>query len=253
MARGTGFAVLAMAVVGFMGKMAFTPSRPASFGRSAQFGEAAQQQRLTARKADGSMLTGYGPIVEYANALRDAGAKKGEATAVMEDVLKIKDLYADDEFLEKLAFVNNDFNATNIDKANEILDLVKPLKSTVMPKFIMFLAKKMRLKGVKAIMLEYVQSGYFKESVSPVKITSAVRLTEAQKAQVIEKMKVKCETTNIKLIEEVDAGLVSGFKLEWGYLDPVNLEAPSFFVDKTLKSVLSQKALEEAGLVDAMP
>eukprot|EP00439_Symbiodinium_sp_Y106_P019690 s4607_g2.t1 len=83
-----------------------------------------------------------------------------------------------------------------------------------------------------------------KESVSPVKVTSAVRLTDDQKSKIIEKMKVKCETDSIKLIEEIDGNLISGFKLEWGYIDPVNLDAPSHGVDLSLQNILNKKALQ---------
>ncbi|CAE7244296.1 atpD, partial [Symbiodinium necroappetens] len=171
-----------------------------------------------------------------------------EDAAVMEDILKIKAFYEDEAVFEELSLVQNDFNLTNVERADKILDMVKPLKSTVTPKFVRFLAKKMRLKGLKAICLEYVQSAYFTESVSPVKVTSAARLTDEQKSKIIEKMKVKCETSNIKLIEEIDANLISGFKLEWGYIDPVNLDAPSHGVDLSLQNILNKKALQVGGV-----
>mmetsp|Transcript_25068 Transcript_25068/g.59649 ORF Transcript_25068/g.59649 Transcript_25068/m.59649 type:complete len:252 (+) Transcript_25068:87-842(+) len=251
MARTMGVAVLAAAVMCFMGKLAFTPSLPAGFGRSAQSGEAAQQRSLTQRQADGSYLKPFGPAVSYAKALREAGQAKGEDAAVMEDILKIKAFYEDEAVFEDLSLVQNDFNLTEVERADQILAMVKPLKSTVVPKFVRFIAKKMRLKGLKAICLEYVQSAYFKESVSPVKVTSAARLTDDQKSKIIEKMKVKCETDSIKLIEEIDANLISGFKLEWGYIDPVNLDAPSHGVDLSLQNILNKKALQK-GVVDAL-
>ena len=83
-------------------------------------------------------------------------------------------------------------------------------------------------------------------------MTSAVRLSEAQKEKIIEKMKVKCETDSIKLIEEVDGNLISGFKLEWGYIDPEKLDAPSHGVDLSLRNILNKKALQVGGLVDAL-
>lgn len=253
MARTMGVAVLSAAVMCFVGKLAFTPSLSTGFGRFAQQGMAAQQRSLTQRQADGSYLKPFGPAVSYAKALRDAGIAKGEDAAVMEDILKIKAFYEDEAVFEELSLVQNDFNLTNVERADKILDMVKPLKSTVTPKFVRFLAKKMRLKGLKAICLEYVQSAYFTESVSPVKVTSAARLTDEQKSKIIEKMKVKCETSNIKLIEEIDANLISGFKLEWGYIDPVNLDAPSHGVDLSLQNILNKKALQVGGLVDALP
>ncbi|CAE7239280.1 atpD [Symbiodinium pilosum] len=245
-------AVLAVAVMCFVGKLAFTPSLPAGLGRSAKMGEAARQRSLMQRSADGSYLNGYGPAVAYAKALREAAQAKGEAATVMEDVMKIKAFYEDESIIEDLSLVQNDFNLTSVERADKILAMVKPLKSTVMPKFVTFIAKKMRLKALKPICLEYVQAAFFKESVAPVRVTSAVRLSEEQKNKIIDKMKVKCETDSIKLIEEVDANLISGFKLEWGFIDPVNLDAPSNGVDLTLRNILNKKALQVGGLVDAL-
>ncbi|CAE7247703.1 atpD [Symbiodinium natans] len=238
MARTMGVAVLSVAV---------------SRSCDVLHGEANQQRSLTQRQADGSYLKKpFGPAVSYAKALREAGQAKEEDAAVMADILKIKSFYEDETIFEELSLVQNDFNLTEVERADKILDMVKPLKSTVTPKFVKFLAKKMRLKGLKAICLEYVQSAYFKESVAPVKVTSAVRLSEAQKEKIIEKMKVKCETDSIKLIEEVDGNLISGFKLEWGYIDPEKLDAPSHGVDLSLRNILNKKALQVGGLVDAL-
>ena len=253
MARGRvlmACAALACTLVGM--KSAFTPSLPGNMGMAtAGRGVGAKQRTLTQRNADGSMLTPYGPVVTYAKALMDAASEKGEDVAVTEDVLMIKDKFKDEEWLEKLVKIQNDPFLTDVKKADKINDLLKPMKSTLMPKFIVFLAKKGRLNGIKVMMFEYVQSMYWLQSITPVRVTSAQRLTEDQLAKVKEKMKSKVETKDVKLIPEVDPNLIGGLTLEWGYTDPVQLYAPSHGLDLSLKNILNKRALQK-GVVNAL-
>eukprot|EP00435_Cladocopium_sp_Y103_P012855 s946_g3.t1 len=244
MARGRvimACAALACTLVSM--KSAFTPSLPGNMGM-ATAGMGAQRT-LTQRNADGSMLKPFGPVVTYAKALMDAAREKGEDVPVTEDVLKIKDKFKEEEWLDKLVTVQNDPFLTEVQKANNIVDLLKPLKSTVMPKFIVFLAKKNRLNGIKVIMFEYVQSMYYLQSITPVRVTSAQRLTDDQLAKIKEKMKSKCGTKDVKLVAEVDPNLIGGLTLEWGYTDPVQLYAPTHGVDLSLKNILNKRALQK--------
>ena len=101
------------------------------------------------------------------------------------------------------------------------------------------------------IMFEYVQSMYYKQSITPIRVTSAQRLTEDQLQKIGEKMKGKVGTTDVKLVAEVDPNLIGGLTLEWGYTDPVNLYAPTHGVDLSLKNILNKRALQK-GVVDAL-
>lgn len=253
MARGRvilACAALACTLVSM--KSAFTPSLPGNMGMAtAGRGMEAKQRTLTQRNADGSMLKPFGPVVTYAKALMDAAREKGEDVPVTEDVLMIKDKFKEEEWLDKLVTVQNDPYLTEVQKANKIVGLLQPLKSSVMPKFIVFLAKKNRLNGIKVIMFEYVQSMYYLQSITPVRVTSAQRLTEDQLAKIKEKMKSKCGTKDVKLVAEVDPNLIGGLTLEWGYTDPVQLYAPTHGVDLSLKNILNKRALQK-GVVDAL-
>ena len=44
--------------------------------------------------------------------------------------------------------VTNDYNLTAVEQAEALIKLVQPLQSGVVPKFIVFLAKKNRLRGL---------------------------------------------------------------------------------------------------------
>ncbi|CAJ1389065.1 unnamed protein product [Effrenium voratum] len=203
---------------------------------------------LVQRQADASMLQPYGPVVAYAKALMNAAADKKEIVMVTDDVLAIKEKFKNREWLEQLLLVQSNPAFTSVEKARETVKLLKPLKSSVMPKFIVFLAKKHRLNGLKCIVLEYMQSMYFNQSITPVTVRSAQRLTEQQKDQIKEKMKQKAGTRDIKLITEIEPTLIGGLQLEWGYTDPEGRYAPTHGIDLSLKNILSKKALEKGRL-----
>ena len=74
----------------------------------------------------------------------------------------------------------NDPAFTELEKAAELIQLPPKLKSTIMPKFFTFLAKKKRLNCIKVICFEYVQSLYWNQGITPVRVTSAQRLSEDQ-------------------------------------------------------------------------
>ena len=46
-------------------------------------------------------------------------------------------------------------------------------------------------------------------------------------------------------MQEVDPTLLGGLKVEWGYLDPVNMFSPSMAEDLTLQNVLRKKAMNQ--------
>eukprot|EP00438_Fugacium_kawagutii_P016973 Skav217287 [mRNA] locus=scaffold120:281850:283090:+ [translate_table: standard] len=80
----------------------------------------------TQRAADASMLTPFGPVVTYAKerpvALMDAASEKKEVVL--------------EEWLDRLLLVQSNPKFTAVQKAKATVELLQPLKSTVMPKFI---------------------------------------------------------------------------------------------------------------------
>lgn len=199
----------------------------------------------TVMHADASGLAPGGPLVVYTDALIEAAAKKGESVPVTKDIMKIKQLFGDEEFLEKLTFVVNDLGTTEVAKAAGMIELLQPLESTVVPKFITFLAKKTRLLALKPICQEYVSALYNAQSIAPVIVRSAQRLSESQIETIKDKMKAKTGASDVKLITEVDAGLLGGFIIEYGFTDPENLDTPTEGVDLSLKSFLEKAALDQ--------
>merc|ERR1719221_120393 len=131
-----------------------------------------------------------------------------------------------------------------------MLKLLEPLQSTVVPKFVVFLAKKKRLMSLKVIAQEFVGQLYDQQSIAPVKVC-AERLTEEQLEGIKEKMKEKTGASDIKMIVLVDPGLLGGFTVEWGFPDPEDLSTPTDGIDLSLKAVLAKAALNEGVLTSA--
>lgn len=248
--RGHGSAV---------GVGAATP-KPAGMGMGAAAaavlgvaGVAAAGRRARARvqvRADDCGLHPSGPVTAYMQALSDAAEKKDEAVSVTKDVMMIREKYDDEDFLQELQYVNNEPSTTDLEKAQETVKLLAPFESTVMEKFVIFLAKKKRTMALKPICKEYIASLYFTQSILPVIVRSAARLSDKQAEAIKEKMKEKTGCSAIKLVNEVDGSMLAGFVVEWGFTDPENLVAPTQGIDLSLKSFLVEKAIDSGVMVD---
>lgn len=200
------------------------------------------RKNATKRYADKSLLEPGGGIVAYSKALTDAAAQKGESVTVTKDVMKLKSSmedHPDTPFLENL-LARNTPGISQVEEAELLIDLLKPLESKVFPAFLIFLAKKKRLVSLRRILNEYVQTLYLNQSVAPVRVTSAVPLSDEQKDKIKEKMKSKLDVDDIKLVCDYDAGLMAGVLLEWGFTDPDNMEIATESADLTMSSYLEK-------------
>merc|ERR1719198_547631 len=200
-------------------------------------------------RAYASGLQPGGPLIVYRDALIEAAAAKGESVAVTKDVMALKAKFEDQDLLEELSLIVNALGTTEIQKAQGMIKLFQPLESTVLPKFITFLAKKKRLLALKPLCMEYVSELYNMQEIVPVKVTSSSRLSAAQIEAIKEKMKAKTGASDVKLVQAIDASLLGGFVVEWGFSDPENMDTATEGVDLSLKNVLSKAALNQ-GVVD---
>jgi len=186
-----------------------------------------------------------GPLVVYMDALVDAAAKSGESVVVTKDVMRFKRLMnsMDSELKFELTAALNTPAVTLLDQASAFVNELGPWESTVFPKFVTFLAKKRRLKQLKAICEEFVCHLYNRESIEPVTVFSAAKLTDEQAEKIKAKMADKLQVRDIKLIQQIDPSLLSGFKIEWRYTDPENPLVGSESIDLSLQSALNVAAI----------
>merc|ERR1711920_266248 len=176
---------------------------------------------------------------------------KGQSVPVTKDVMKLKAALErpewSEEYWEYVELINTPFS-DQLDQAKAIVDKFGPWESEVFPKFVIFLAKKRRLKALYPICQEFVAFTYMRASIEPVTVTSAKPLTEDQVELIKNKMKEKLEVTDIKLIQKLDQNLLSGFKLEWGYVDPEDTAVGAETLDFSLKTQLDNAAIANGGI-----
>merc|ERR1712039_331888 len=201
------------------------------------------------RRADGSMLNPSGAIVVYCQALMDGAAKKEESVSVTKDVMKLKDAFKDEEFLDKLHASINIPYLTPLEKVAIIEESCGKMESTVLPAFLKFLAKKQRLQSLNKILKEYVQRIYFDQKITPVRCISADPLSDDQKTAIIAKMKERLGVADIKLLCVTDRSLLGGFKLEYGFTDPDTCNICSDGEDLSLRGFLEKSAVSEGVIV----
>jgi ATP synthase F1 delta subunit len=215
---------------------------------------AATRADKVAMKADLSGLTPTGPLIVYMKALMDQAAKSGESVAVTKDVMKYKRILEGEMMgtkeLEEFYFKKNSLpelgtqDSKQVDVADLEIQYFGPWESTVFPKFVKFLAKKTRLPQLGAICQEYVSNLYVMQSIAPVVVTSAQKLSEEHAEAIREKMKERIGVKDIKLVQHVDPLLVAGFKVGWGFTDPELLDAGSEMLDMSFKAAIERAAVD---------
>lgn len=217
----------------------------AATGIAASLKRASARSSCIQRRADGSGLDPGGPVKVYCEALVEAAKSKNESVQVTKDMMKLKIAFKeDDDFLDGMLAQNTPSNS-QVDNAQLVVDLLQPLESTVLPKFLTFLGKKRRLCSLNKIAEQYIQTLYINASIAPVKVIGATMLTDAQKTAIKDKMKKKLDVDDINLTCEVDVGLIGGFKIQYGYTDPDRLRIPTQEIDISLKRSLEVAAVKE--------
>jgi len=185
------------------------------------------------------------PLVVYCCALNNGAVKQKEAVQVAQDMMKIKNAYEDKEWImAQEEWINNAAYREDQPKCEKMKEVLGPFQSTVVPKFMDFLQKKLRLEQLPAIATEYVNELYFKQDIAPVKVTTAQELTPEQKDSLVAKMKQKTGAADIKMKYQVDENLRGGLLVEWKFQDPDNMDDPIYVIDNTLRRYVETQAVK---------
>jgi len=248
MARGAGALVAAAVVCFFVDVPGFVSPL------LTRQGSASRSRSLVPREAkDRDLDWSFGgvPVDVYADALADAAAATKEAVPVMQDMMYLKDMWEGGPAMEKwqelilIPMIDDLTMATRFVEARKA-----DFKSTVVPKFIIFMAKKLRLHMLKTLSLRYVQKMYTAQSIAPVKVVSASALSEEQTKMIKDKMAKKLGVSDIKLLSTTNPDLVAGFKLYWDFEDPEQMTKPGSMQDSTFSTYLKEAALNQGILVE---
>jgi len=227
-------------------------SAAAMLSIAAAAGAVSKAQIKSRSSAKVKMQVARSPIEIYSNALMEAATKQKETVMVVKDLMGIKKLYADGDWIEqKLGDVSNAHWLTDLQVADEMCTLFQPLESSVAPKFVTYLAKKRRLNILKEIVLFTVKKIYDSQSIVPVVVRSATPLTDKQKESIKEKMQQRTGAKDVKLVTRISPDLLAGFVVEFGFQDPEALEVATEVIDCSLSNLLDKAAINK-GVVSAV-
>jgi len=132
---------------------------------------------------------------------------------------------ADMRFLLSITDSNPDFVAVlkspviASDKKEKIIEsITKERVSPLTSLFIQLLMRKTRESNLPQIVRAFIEQYNTLKNIHPVKITTAVPITEEVKNAIINKVKTDPQLQNIELTALVQEELIGGFKLEMGDL-----------------------------------
>lgn len=188
------------------------------------------------------------PIIVYCCALNQGAVKHKEAVQVAQDMMRIKNCFQDREWLMDQDDWINDEECEGPKRVEKLIEVCGPFQSTVVPKFIGFLNKKLRLEQLHEIAVEYVKDLYIKQDIAPVLCTTATPLSDQQKDAIYTKMKAKTGCADVKLQCKCDPTILGGVLLEWEFQDPDKMKYPIYSINSTLSKYIDGQALK-AGVV----
>ncbi len=149
----------------------------------------------------------------YAKSLLDLSVEQNKLEAVYEDM----------KFLQRITKSNPDFVAIlkspviASDKKEKIIESITQGKvNDITTLFIRLLMRKTRESNLPQIVNAFISQYNTLKNIHPVKITTAVAISDQLKSDILEKIKANPELQNIELQEVVREDIIGGFRLEIG-------------------------------------
>ena len=136
---------------------------------------------------------------------------------------KLEEVYADMKFLLSVCDSNPDFVSilkspviATHKKEKIIESITQGRVSEITLLFIRLLMRKTRESNLPQIVKAFIEQYNRLKNIHPVKITTAVPISQELKDAIVAKIKMDPELQNIELKEYVQDSLIGGFKLELG-------------------------------------
>ncbi len=136
---------------------------------------------------------------------------------------KLEEVYADMKFISSVSDSNADFVSIlkspviPTDKKEKIIEAItKGRVSELTLLFIRLLMRKTRESNLPQIVKAFIQQYNKLKNIHPVKITTAVPISQELKDAIVAQIKLDPDLQNIELKEYVQDSLIGGFKLELG-------------------------------------
>jgi len=165
----------------------------------------------------------------YARALFDFSVEKNIMHQITADFQNL-DIFLN-EAPELLEYLNNPIVKQNV-KSGILTKTLKSQLNTETFKFLMVLVERDRINLLTAIIDSYLELIYQTASIKMVEVSTASAFTNLQKDTLIQKLKELTNAREIRLIINVDPGLIGGFLIK----------TESKVIDFTVKNQLQKLA-----------
>jgi len=165
----------------------------------------------------------------YARALFDFSVEKNIMHQITADFQNL-DIFLN-EAPELLEYLNNPIVKQNV-KSGILTKTLKSQLNTETFKFLMVLLERDRINLLTAVIDSYLELIYQTASIKMVEVSTASAFTNLQKDTLIQKLKELTNAREIRLIINVDPGLIGGFLIK----------TESKVIDFTVKNQLQKLA-----------
>lgn len=156
-------------------------------------------------------MKGFKVAGRYAQSLLEVAEERNVIDAVLKDMTAF--ISVANENRDFTAFLNNPIIKS--DKKSAVLDKIFPSFEESTRKFTHLLTKNRREMLLPLIAEDFVAKVKAHRGIVPVTLTSAHKLNEEVKQQILDKLK-KAVTGDIELNEEIDEDLIGGFVVRMG-------------------------------------
>nr|YP_010985998.1 ATP synthase CF1 delta subunit [Grateloupia asiatica]WOL36916.1 ATP synthase CF1 delta subunit [Grateloupia asiatica] len=165
----------------------------------------------------------------YAEALLESVQEANLVEQTNQDLSLISTILL--ESIDLKLFLNNPL-IVSIAKKNVLNELLGNQVNDYVLKFLLVLIDRRRISLLNVIIEKYLELAYNLESTIIAEISTAIMLTESQQQALIEKLKNITQSKNVKLVVQVNPGLIAGFIVQIG----------SKVIDTSLSGKLKQMA-----------
>ena len=148
----------------------------------------------------------------YAKSLIQLAEEKGQLEAVYKDMKDMNNTFQNSR--ELLLMFKSPIITTD-KKLNVVKLLFEGKVNTLLYQFMILVIKKGREAYFKDIAASFVTQYNVIKNITPVKITSAVKLDAALVQNIIASLKAKEKLGEIELHEVIDASMIGGFTLQY--------------------------------------
>jgi F-type H+-transporting ATPase subunit delta len=158
-------------------------------------------------------MSAFSLATRYAKSLIQLVNEQGRLEQVYKDIKDVNAIFESNRDL-KLMFKSPIIHTDR--KLNVVQQLFEGKIDSVLYQFITLVIKKGREAYLNEITHSFILQYNELKNITPVKISSAIKLDENIVKGIIDTLKKNEKLGEVELTEEVDANIIGGFVLQWG-------------------------------------